>query len=1071
MDWGESGQVDELESGFSELGLEKSITSGLKTAEEIESLTVDEHLGDIDRAVFLLSSGQEVQRISVIQNLPNLLRDNNVDAMRRVVPKVRDVLHLANQDLQEAAAAAFVKIAEEQSVPHLTYAQTFLQTILQNADNRDPDISDAWLDVLLKVIAHLPKDVLKKDILPVALSKGQLAQSVQSRLASCRLLGKIATRFDTFMIKKEILPLVTSLCQDVDYEVRACMCKQLDRVARGLGLEPTRSAILPELVELGKDEESCVRLAALETIVSLLSLLDDVNFIPPDTCTQTIIPLVRKFCENAMNNEDSTLPSVAKQFGRLCHGLSVNLTEELKLWFLKYYYQLCSVGLNEKSISNDRLEQSGASCNTSSTKNSPMLSMYREEHRLTECRQFSAFNFPCMVLFAGARKFKAELHGTFASLCDDPQPQVRATLACGFHEVAHLLGNNVSCIHGELVSLLKDENLQVVQGIVSHLPETLIAFSKGAPSSSSHQVDNKVYGVGDLIPAILAAESIAANSRNWRLHVDILDKLACLPKCLTSDQIHSKFVPLFFKLVTTHRALPIQRAASRTLCALMRNCRKLDHRQDMVAKLIHECCRSKSSRYRRLYIDISVIVMDMFSKSFFKENFMEPLMDLTADPVPNIRLKMCSLLPRIKHQMKLPEDRENLQALEMVVRRLLSSEKDKDVDAAIRQAVFELDRIQVHVDSLNMSQYYEDDIQDRKKEAEERAMLEIERRNIDDGAEKGSREKGPARHTEKKKAGAEKESKVEKNVHAHSQSNPASAPSISSRKVSKSNSHKHISTPSGSKSSVSNGPPTGKNITVSSSSKSSVSNGPPTGKNIAVSSSSKSSVSNGPPTGKNSAVSSSSKSSVSNGPPTGKNSAVSSSSKSSVSNGPPTGKNSAVSSSSKSSVSNGPPSGKHNTPSSSRKVSPPQGAPMNSANRAKTASKAQKASKTEVVSAPLSRTAARAGKKSPSATLLEPNNNVKATTSRNRSGSDGLLATSMMRNTRTTRVVEYNSSLSSPTASSAAKRTTSGTHVSESRKSSASSVSSTRSGTGNSSYSHLSTSSSSTRVRKSSHKT
>ena len=46
---------------------------------------------------------------------------------------------------------------------------------------------------------------------------------------------------------------------------------------------------------------------------------------------------------------------------------------------------------------------------------------------------------------------------------------------------------------------------------------------------------------------------------------------------------------------------------------------------------------------------------------------------------------MCSLLPRIKHQMKLPEDRENLQALEMVVRRLLSSEKDKDVDAAIRQ--------------------------------------------------------------------------------------------------------------------------------------------------------------------------------------------------------------------------------------------------------------------------------------------------------------------------------------------------------------------------------------------------
>lgn len=34
MDWGESGQVDELESGFSELGLERSITSGLKVSSQ-----------------------------------------------------------------------------------------------------------------------------------------------------------------------------------------------------------------------------------------------------------------------------------------------------------------------------------------------------------------------------------------------------------------------------------------------------------------------------------------------------------------------------------------------------------------------------------------------------------------------------------------------------------------------------------------------------------------------------------------------------------------------------------------------------------------------------------------------------------------------------------------------------------------------------------------------------------------------------------------------------------------------------------------------------------------------------
>lgn len=38
---------------------------------------------------FTFSSGQEVQRISVINNLPDLLRDSHADCMRRVVPKVR----------------------------------------------------------------------------------------------------------------------------------------------------------------------------------------------------------------------------------------------------------------------------------------------------------------------------------------------------------------------------------------------------------------------------------------------------------------------------------------------------------------------------------------------------------------------------------------------------------------------------------------------------------------------------------------------------------------------------------------------------------------------------------------------------------------------------------------------------------------------------------------------------------------------------------------------------------------------------------------------------------------------
>ncbi|XP_032364561.1 serine/threonine-protein phosphatase 4 regulatory subunit 4 isoform X2 [Etheostoma spectabile] len=77
--------------------IERPIRRSLKTAEEIDQLTVDEDLNDIERAVYLLSVGQEVQRASVISNLPILVRQNPAETFRRVVPKVREVLSEPDQ--------------------------------------------------------------------------------------------------------------------------------------------------------------------------------------------------------------------------------------------------------------------------------------------------------------------------------------------------------------------------------------------------------------------------------------------------------------------------------------------------------------------------------------------------------------------------------------------------------------------------------------------------------------------------------------------------------------------------------------------------------------------------------------------------------------------------------------------------------------------------------------------------------------------------------------------------------------------------------------------------------------
>ena len=52
--------------------------------------------------------------------------------------------------------------------------------------------------------------------------------------------------------------------------------------------------------------------------------------------------------------------------------------------------------------------------------------------------------------------------------------------------------------------------------------------------------------------------------------------------------------------------------------------------------------------------------------------------------------------------LKLPGDRALLQQLEQTVRKLISQERDPDASQAIREAVLELDRIEVAMETVRM---------------------------------------------------------------------------------------------------------------------------------------------------------------------------------------------------------------------------------------------------------------------------------------------------------------------------------------------------------------------------------
>uniref|UniRef100_A0A8C5L9R4 Serine/threonine-protein phosphatase 4 regulatory subunit 4 n=1 Tax=Jaculus jaculus TaxID=51337 RepID=A0A8C5L9R4_JACJA len=678
--------------------IERPVRRSLKTPEEIERLTVDEDLSDMDRAVYLLSSGQDIQGTSVIANLPVLMRQNPSETLRRVLPKVREVLHVASVEMQLTAAVSFLNILQEDSVSVSTYAHSFLQVILLHLEHRDIGVSNAWLETLLSAVEVLPRETLRHEILNPLVSKAQLSQTVQSRLVNCKILGKLTNKFDAHSIKREILPLVKSLCQDVEYEVRSCMCRQLENIAQGIGAELTKSVVLPELIELSRDESTSVRLAAFETLVNLLAMFD------ADDRSQTILPLVKSFCEKSFKADESILISLSFHLGKLCHGLYGIFTPDQHLRFLEFYKKLCTLGLQQENGHNE---------------NQIPPPILEQEKKYTSVRKNCAYNFPAMVVFVDPKNFHMELYSTFFCLCHDPEVPVRYTIAICFYEVSKLLNSGVYLIHKELITLLQDESLEVLDALIDHLPEILELMATGGESSVQ---ENKLSSLSDLIPALTAAEQRAAASLKWRTHEKLLQKYACLPHVMSSDQIYYHFLQRIFTIMMTNNVLPVQRAASRTLCIFLRYNRKQEQRHEVIQKLIEQLGQGKSYWNRLRFLDTCEFIIEIFSKSFFCKYFFLPVIELTHDPVANVRMKLCYLLPKVKSTLKIPTDKHLLQQLEMCVRKLLCQEKDKDVLAIVKKVSIPL----AGKMCLFQKKYYEKDLLDQEKEREELLFLEME---------------------------------------------------------------------------------------------------------------------------------------------------------------------------------------------------------------------------------------------------------------------------------------------------------------------------------------------------------
>ncbi|NXX29018.1 PP4R4 phosphatase, partial [Nicator chloris] len=246
--------------------------------------------------------------------------------------------------------------------------------------------------------------------------------------------------------------------------------------------------------------------------------------------------------------------------------------------------------------------------------------------------------------------------------------------------------------------------------------------------------------IPDLIPALTTAEQRAATSLKWRTHEKLLQKYACLPHIISSDQIYYRFLHRMLTIILTNNVLPVQKAAARTLCVYLRYNRKQEQRHEVIQKLIE-----RKMIFPQLLRNELVLTEDLCTVTFIQCNFLPSLEGLCLEDIQllilspakctvNIwvvclgffcRMKLCCLLPKVKSTLKIPTDKHLLQQLELCIRKLLCQEKDKDVLTIVKRTVLELDRMEISVDAFQ-KRFYENDLLDQEKERQEHLLLEME---------------------------------------------------------------------------------------------------------------------------------------------------------------------------------------------------------------------------------------------------------------------------------------------------------------------------------------------------------
>ncbi|XP_045836974.1 serine/threonine-protein phosphatase 4 regulatory subunit 1-like isoform X4 [Meles meles] len=312
-----------------------------------------------------------------------------------------------------------------------------------------------------------------------------------------------------------------------------------------------------------------------------------------------------------------------------------------------------------------------------------------------------AYSLPGVALTLGRQNWHC-LRDTYETLASDVQWKVRRTLAFSIHELAVILGDQLTA--ADLVPIfngfLKDLD-EVRIGILKHLYDFLKLLHEDKRREYLYQFQEFV---------------VTDNSRNWRFRYELAEQLILILELYNPNDVHDYLMQIALKLcadkVSEVRWISfrlvvaiLQKFASHSESALglsfiselivrFRHCAKWVGRQafaficQMLAEwflcaghVLEAAGRGWTSSCSAGTVHLAVVDEECIPVEQFVEHLLPSLLSLASDPVPNVRVLLAKALRQTLLEKAYLRNAGNPH-LQVVEETVLALQSDRDPDVS-----------------------------------------------------------------------------------------------------------------------------------------------------------------------------------------------------------------------------------------------------------------------------------------------------------------------------------------------------------------------------------------------------